>query len=104
MARLCAPGGRVVFDYVPEPVISGKVSDPVARASFKHTAKLGEPFLFGLDPGGTGPYLARFGFRLVSQFDPETLRRLYGGADRAPVGFMNIAVCERTGEPPTHST
>jgi methyltransferase (TIGR00027 family) len=96
MARLCAPGSQLVFDYIPQDVIAGKSRSQVASATIKHFSKLGEPVIFGLDPARVDLFLRQFGFRVISELGPETLRRRYCRGNRAPVDFMNIVICERT--------
>jgi len=95
IAELCSPGSRLIFDYVVESVITGATPSRAARAGMKHAARLGEPFLFGLDPERAGAYLASFGFDLIEQYDHLELQSRYCPPGRAPVDFTRIVLCQR---------
>jgi methyltransferase (TIGR00027 family) len=94
-AALCAPGNRLVFDYVTASVLAVDTGNRAARTGFRHAARVGEPFLFGLEPAKVGAYLAQFGFRLTKQYDGHELQRRYCPPGRKPVDFARIVVCQR---------
>jgi methyltransferase (TIGR00027 family) len=95
IAVLCSPGSHLVFDYAIEAVIAGAQRSRAAAAGVKHAARLGEPFLSGIDPAQAKSYLARVGFDLIKQYDWRELQCLYCPPGRAPVDFTFIAFCAR---------
>ena len=57
-----APGSTIVFDYFPLSVINGTSGCREADNLRQLVAKLGEPFIFGIDDGEIEPYLRERGF------------------------------------------
>jgi methyltransferase (TIGR00027 family) len=94
-AALLAPGSRLILDHVPEGTITGTARSRAARNGVHEAARLGEPFLYGLDPARVADTVARFGFRVLAQYDPATLRARYCRRGRVPVDFMHVAYLER---------
>lgn len=95
IAALCSPGSHLIFDYVVESVITGTMRSRAARAGLKHAARVGEPFLFGLDSDQASTYLASFGFELIKQYDHLELQSRYCPPGRAPVDFTRLVLGQR---------
>jgi methyltransferase (TIGR00027 family) len=104
IAELSSPESWLLFDYVTEEVLAGKVKNCAAQIGFNSAARSGEPFLSGLDPERIDSYLAGLGFKLLAHYDGRQLRDRYCGPGRAPVDFTRIALCQRTGAPPIEWT
>jgi methyltransferase (TIGR00027 family) len=94
IAEICSPGSHLIFDYAVESAITGKTKSRAARAGFAYAALLGEPFLFGLEPDQASTYVARFGFKLIKQYDGPELQSRYCPPGRAPVDFTRIVLCK----------
>jgi methyltransferase (TIGR00027 family) len=89
------PGTKLVWDYMLAEVVDGTSSDQAALDKARRAAKLGEPWLFGLQPEQVGEYLAQFGLRLLKDYEPEELRARYCPSRQMPMSYVRIAVCER---------
>jgi methyltransferase (TIGR00027 family) len=92
--ELLGPGHKLIFDHVPPELIQGRAAPGAARNSAREVARLGEPFLFGLDPAEVPAFVSRFGFKVLAQYDWRRLQERYCGLGRTPVDFMFIACCE----------
>jgi methyltransferase (TIGR00027 family) len=98
VAELISGGSEFIFDYANEAMRAGRVEAPIARRAFRCAARMGEPFLSGLEPADLGVYLGGVGFRLARHWDCSDLQQRYCPADRkSPSDFLNIALCERQG-------
>jgi len=73
----CAPGSSILFDYAIKSFVDGDTSTFGGTQVAAWLKKIGEPFLFGLDPGQAAPFLASQGLRLVSDVGPADLERMY---------------------------
>jgi methyltransferase (TIGR00027 family) len=77
IARHAAEGSSIVFDYVSPPVVHGVsrlVEATALTAALKH---LGEPFVFGIDPGSLEQFLGSRGLALVQNLTAAGCRRKY---------------------------
>lgn len=97
IAAISQPGTKLIWDYMLAEVVDGTSSDQAALDKARRAARLGEPWLFGLQPERLGEYLAQFGLRLLKDYEPEELRTQYCPQRQMPMSYVRIAVCERMG-------
>lgn len=95
IAASCPRGTKVVWDYMLAEVVAGTTPNREARDKARRAARLGEPWLFGLQPEQLEAYLARFSLRLLHDYEPEELRARYCPQRQMPLNYVRIAVCER---------
>jgi len=88
-------GMRFIFDYMLKEVIDGSSLNGDALRKARIASRLGEPWLFGLNPATVGDYLAAFNFKLLKDFDAEELRVRYCPERAALMSYVRIVVCER---------
>jgi methyltransferase (TIGR00027 family) len=88
-------GMRFVFDYMLKEVVKGASRNRNALSKARIAAKLGEPWLFGLDPATIGDYLAAFNFKLLNDYDAEELHAKYCPERATPMDYVRIVVCDR---------
>jgi methyltransferase (TIGR00027 family) len=88
-------GMRFVFDYMLKEVINGASQNRDALSKARIAAKLGEPWLFGLDPATVGDYLAAFNFKLLKDYDAKELHARYCPERATPMNYVRIVACER---------
>jgi methyltransferase (TIGR00027 family) len=72
-----AAGSPLVFDYIYRDILDGTADYYGARQVLRTVAKSGEPFQWGLPPGGAAAFLRARGFDLVSDLGPDELTRRY---------------------------
>jgi methyltransferase (TIGR00027 family) len=77
MVAGCAPGSSIVFDYAIKSFVDGDTSTYGGKQIAKWLERIGEPFLFGLDPDATADFLTVRGLELVSDFGPPELEARY---------------------------
>jgi methyltransferase (TIGR00027 family) len=73
----CAPGSSIMLDYAIKSFVDGDTSTYGGREVAAWLKKIGEPFLFGLDPGEVAPFLADHKLRLISDVGPADLESRY---------------------------
>jgi methyltransferase (TIGR00027 family) len=73
----CAPGSSVVFDYALRRFINGDTSTYGGKQIARWLKKIGEPFLFGLDPSETTEFLRKRGLTILSDLGAEQLEQSY---------------------------
>ena len=77
VARDCAPGSRIVFDYL----VAESGLDPQEREARARIARMvaiaGEPWVSAFEPRALADDLARLGFRQVEDLDAPTANRRY---------------------------
>src|SRR5262249_37889812 len=78
-------GMRFVFDYMLKEVVDGASKNRDALNKARLAAKLGEPWLFGINPAMVGDYLAAFNFKLLKDYEAEELRAKYCPERVAPM-------------------
>ena len=71
------PGSRVIFDCVPDFMISGAIDREGSGNIRNYTQAIGEPLCFGLPEGKAGSFLAKQGFCEVEIITGEDFKRLY---------------------------
>src|SRR5262249_59671056 len=88
-------GMRFVFDYMLKEVVDGETRNRDALSKARIAARLGEPWLFGLNPAMVCDYLAAFNFKLLKDYDAEELHARYC-SERSPLmNYVRIVECER---------
>ncbi len=92
---LGSAGMWFAFDYMLKEVVDGETPNRNALSKARAAARLGEPWLFGLNPAMVGDYLAAFNFKLLKDYDAEELRARYCPERWAPMNYVRIVVCER---------
>jgi len=92
---LGAAGMRFACDYMLKEVVDGETRNRDALSKARAAARLGEPWLFGLNPAMVGDYLAAFNFKLLKDYDAEELHARYCPGRAAPMNYVRIVVCER---------
>jgi methyltransferase (TIGR00027 family) len=73
----CAAGSTIAFDYALASFVAGDTSTYGGTAIARWLEKIGEPFLFGLEPSAAPTFLLRQGLRVVTHIGPEELERRY---------------------------
>jgi methyltransferase (TIGR00027 family) len=83
----CAAGSSIMFDYALQSFVDGDTSTYGGEAIARWLHKIGEPFMFGLEPGNAARFLAQRNLRTTSHVGPADLERLYLKTQRnAPLG------------------
>lgn len=83
ISRYAAKGSSVAFDYVSPAVAGGTSRLPEATALGTALKQLGEPLVFGIEPGNIDAFLGDRGFALVQDLTAADCRRRYlAGANR----------------------
>lgn len=77
---ICAPGSRLVFDYLDADVVTGATVHAGARRLAKYVAAIGEPYVFGLTPARARELLSQHGFDVLDHARVSDLIARY--ADR----------------------
>jgi methyltransferase (TIGR00027 family) len=95
IAGLGGAGTKLVWDYLLAEVINGTTTNRDALDKARRAAKLGEPWLFGLETSQLPYYVEQFGFHLLKDYNPEELREMYCPRRSTPMSYVRIAVCER---------
>lgn len=97
MAGFCAPGSRLVFDYMDESVVDGTTTYEGARRGAANVAATGEPYKLGLNARTATEAAERAGFTHVSDIRVRDLVRRYGGARPycRDDDFMGLVTVER---------
>lgn len=73
-----APGGSVIFDYMPLGAVQGDFKKyPDARFLSFWVAYRGEPFIFGIPEGESTAYVEQRGLSVVSDLGPKQLEAKY---------------------------
>jgi methyltransferase (TIGR00027 family) len=72
-----AANSRIVFTYIHRGVLDGSVDFVGAAQLLGNTARLGEPWTFGLLPSELSAYIGRFGLRLEQDLGADDYRALY---------------------------
>jgi methyltransferase (TIGR00027 family) len=95
IAALSQPGTKLVWDYMLADIVDGSSRNLEALDKARRAARLGEPWLFGLQPERLSEYLAPFGLRVVKDYEAAELRARYCPQRQMPMNYVRIAVCER---------
>jgi len=97
VAKICAPGSRIIFTYVHEGVLDGGFEAPGLAALFTRLAASNESWTFGFRPEELGEYLRRHGLHLIEDLAASEYRvKVMGVRARGLVGyeFYHVAVAE----------
>ena len=73
----CASGSSVVFDYALQSFVDGDTGTYGGEQIARWLKKIGEPFLFGLNPPDAQRFLGKRGLRVVAHVGPAELERMY---------------------------
>jgi len=98
IASLGGAGTKLVWDYLLGEVVNGTTANRDAVDKARRAAKLGEPWLFGLEVSQVPYYVEQFGFQLLKDYEPEELRQTYCPHRALPMSYVRIAVCERSAD------
>lgn len=79
IATACAPGSRLILDYLDEDVVDGTSRHAGARRATRAVARRGEPYTLGLSPASVAGAAEPHGFRLVESIRVPDLVGRYGG-------------------------
>jgi len=96
IAALGGAGMELVFDYMLEEVVTGRSANAEALGKARFVARLGEPWLFGVEPEQLADYVSQFGFSLRKDFEATELQAKYAPRRRLPMTYVRIATCRRT--------
>lgn len=88
-------GTQLVWDYMLAEVVNGTSKNREALDKARRAARLGEPWLFGLETSQVPYYVEQFGFQLLKDYRPEELREMYCPRRARPMNYVRIALCER---------
>ncbi|MBI1765274.1 MAG: SAM-dependent methyltransferase [Acidobacteria bacterium] len=94
IATISQPGTKLVWDYMLAEVVDGTSHNLEALDKARRAARLGEPWLFGLEPAKFGEYVAQFGLKLLHDYESAELRARYCPQRQMPMNYVRIAVCE----------
>jgi methyltransferase (TIGR00027 family) len=79
IAHSAAPGSELVFTYVDERVLDGRLRSDAYRKLASTVASLNEPFVSGFDPSSLREELAAIGLELIEDLTGPQLVRRYDG-------------------------
>jgi methyltransferase (TIGR00027 family) len=97
VAKICAPGSRMIFTYVHAGVLDGSFEAPGLDGLFTRLAASNESWTFGFWPEELGEYLRRHGLHLVDDLGAAEYRaKVMGTRARGLAGyeFYRIAMAE----------
>lgn len=99
LARLSAPGSRLVMDYMDDSVIAGTTQSPGAINSVRLVEKRGEPYRFGRTPDGMAELLTESGFTMVDHARLDDLSDRYAGGHAwcRTDDWIRVLTAERAG-------
>ncbi|WP_157862243.1 class I SAM-dependent methyltransferase [Wenjunlia vitaminophila] len=97
LARTCAPGSTVVYDYMDASVVDGTSPYPGALAMARQVGERGEPYRNGLTAETASRAAEQAGFTLLEHLRVPDLVRRYGGQDPycRDDDFMGVVAVER---------
>lgn len=92
-------GSSIVFDYATAAFVAGDTSTYGGRQVARWLKRIGEPFLFGLDPAMAPDFLLRLGLRTVTHLCPRDLERHYlasrdGRSAERTLGHLRIIAAQ----------
>jgi methyltransferase (TIGR00027 family) len=90
-------GSEIVFDYVYASVLRGEGLRYGEKGMANTVSKAGEGWRFGMEEGGVGAFLARYGMSVIEEKDSTGLEEMYftgcTGAAGNKVGRVNDTHC-----------
>ena len=87
-------GSAIIFDYIPRSVIDGTCELEAGKNWQKGVTDVGEPFLFGIEPGTLEAFLVRRGFTKARNMTSEDYKKAYfrgKNADRTVNSLLSFA-------------
>jgi methyltransferase (TIGR00027 family) len=99
----CASGSSIIFDYALQQFVGGNTSTYGGEHIARWLRKIGEPFVFGLDPHEAPKFLAECGLQSIYDIGPEDaesryLKRKDGSLFGRTLGHVRIVhACNRAG-------
>jgi methyltransferase (TIGR00027 family) len=97
VAKICAPGSRIIFTYVHAGVLDGRFEATGLDELFTHLAASNESWTFGFRPEELSEYLQRHGLHLIDDLGAAEYRiKVMGARAHGLVGyeFYHVAVAE----------
>jgi methyltransferase (TIGR00027 family) len=70
-------GSLVAFTYIYREVIEGNYKYYGSKEIVNMVSKYGEPYCFGIHEGGINKFLKKRGFKVLKNYTPEELEKLY---------------------------
>lgn len=100
LRSLCAPGSRIVFNYLHRSVIDESTSIAAARRAKWTRDHSDEPWTFGFDPEQLEGWLAKRGFRTIDHVSGAGLAHRYypEGSPVKAAEYISLVTAERVGE------
>ncbi|MEU7905463.1 SAM-dependent methyltransferase [Actinoplanes sp. NPDC049118] len=97
IAAICAPGSRLVFDYMDRSVIDGTNEYRSVRTAARLVARRGEPYRLGMDQQSATRAAEAAGFRCLEHLRVTDLIDRFGGARPycSRKDFMGVLTVER---------
>lgn len=77
VSRVASPESSLLFTYINRGIIEGNVSVEHSKALMAHHERLGEPWIYGIDPAEISLYLSERGFIFVEQVGASEYRERY---------------------------
>lgn len=97
LAQTIAARSPVIFTYVDVAMIEGTGSFQGALESKRRTARQGEPFTFGLDPGAVPAFLRARSFDLLDDVVVPGLVQRYYGIHQSSYAYYHVVEAQRAG-------
>jgi methyltransferase (TIGR00027 family) len=98
VASLTASGSRFAFDYLHTSVVDGTTAFAGAARARAAVIKRGEPYRFGLTPGGATAFVRSYGFVVEENLSIPELATRYGGERGFPYStddFFGVVTARR---------
>lgn len=98
LARVCAPGSKVMLDYIVPSVVDQTIDHAGALRGARFAAKRGEQFSFGLERDCVHDLLSDNSFRLSENHAVSDLIELYGDPENfwlSVADFIGVLTLER---------
>jgi len=96
LARLLAPGSRLILTYVDKRALDGSVPFQGARRWKSWVRFSGEPFIFGFDPARLADYLRPQGFVLESDVSTAEAAKRYCASNETGSELYRVAAILRS--------
>ena len=77
LVPMCAPGSEIMLDYAIRRFVDGDAGTYGGAQVARWLKRIGEPFLFGLDPSEVPQFLSQHGLRAVSDLGPADIEARY---------------------------
>jgi methyltransferase (TIGR00027 family) len=80
LAKLCAPGSQLIFDYIDADVVTGETRWRGARRAARSVARRGEPYRTGFTPTDVDALFTAHGFQCLEHARTPALLQRYAPA------------------------